>query len=434
MRTVFAYPGNMAEAQHGALALAEVGALEAFVTTFAYRRHGLLDTVLRRMPEPAQRLSQELARRAVDAVPAHLVRSHPKWELLRTAAAKSGASPVLVDRLWEQMSHRFDALVARRYVPKAQAVEAFEYTALASFQRAKSEGVARILHVPSLDSLQFEAIQRRERLQWPELASPHDAHFNRKFAQRYERRRREIELADVIVANSTLTAQSHIDAGADPEKVFAVPYAAPPPVAAVPDDNEAARRPLAVLWAGSFSLRKGAHYMLEAWRLLRAGGNAKLHVYGQPQLPPRRSAVALDDVTFHGSVAHPLLFAAYRSADVLVFPTLSDGFGMVVTEAMAHGLPVITTDKAGAADLVTPDNGLIVPAADPGALADALQWCLDNRERLQAMRFHALGTARRRQWSDYRRDLIAALEKGLRRAGYCPSFHTVPTSIAAAAI
>ena len=433
MRTVFAYPGNMADAQQGALALAEADALQAFVTTFAYRRDGLLASVIRRLPAtPARRLSQELSRRAVDAVPAHLVCPHSGWELLRTAASKAGAGPVLVDRLWEQMSLRFDALVAQRYVHEAQAVEAFEYTALASFERAKSEGVARVLHVPSLDSLQFDAIQRRERERWSELASAHDAYFGRKFPQRYERRRREIELADVVIANSTLTAQSHIDAGADREKVFAVALAAPPPVTAVPDGGGALSRPLSVLWSGTFSLRKGAHYLLEAWRLLRAGANARLHVYGQPQLPPRQGAAALEGVTFHGSVAHPVLFAAYRAADVLVFPTLSDGFGMVVTEAMAHGLPVITTDKAGAADLVSPDNGLIVPAADPRALADALQWCLDNRERLHAMRFHALDTARRRQWPDYRRDLIAALEKGLRRAGYAPSFHTVPTSLAAA--
>src|SRR5262249_30074786 len=99
MRTVLAYPGNMAEAQHGALALAEAGALQVFVTPFAYRRDGLLGWVIRRMP--ARRLSQELARRAVDAVPAHLVRAHPRWELLRTAASKAGADPVLVDRVWE---------------------------------------------------------------------------------------------------------------------------------------------------------------------------------------------------------------------------------------------------------------------------------------------------------------------------------------------
>ena len=126
---------------------------------------------------------------------------------------------------------------------------------------------------------------------------------------------------------------------------------------------------------------------------------------------------------FHGSVPRPVLFDAYRAADILVFPSLSDGFGMVVAEAMAHGLPVITTDQAGAADLVTADNGRIVPAANPQAIAEVLQWCLDNRDRLFAMRFHALETARRRQWQDFRRDLIDALEKGLRRAGYRPDFH-----------
>jgi hypothetical protein len=100
------------------------------------------------------------------------------WEGLRTAASKAGTSPVLVDRLWDRMSHSFDALVARCYVPRAQAVQTFEYTALASFERAKAEGVARILHLPSLDSLQFETIQRRERCQWPELIGEHDTYFD----------------------------------------------------------------------------------------------------------------------------------------------------------------------------------------------------------------------------------------------------------------
>ena len=431
MRTVLAYPGNMAEAQNAALALAEAGALEAFVTTFAHRRDGPLATLLQWLPlDPARRLAQELARRSIDLVPPHLVRRHPLWEVLRTAAAKAGTGPVLADRLWDRMSLGFDALVARRYVPRAQAVQAFEYTALASFERAKAEGVARILHLPSLDSLQFETIQRREKRQWPELIGKHDAYFDRKFARRYERRCREIALADVIVANSSLTARSHIAAGADPAKVLVVPYGAPPPVREI--DGKRSDGPLTAMWAGTFSLRKGAHYLIEAWRLLGARDKARLEVYGEPQVPPRVAAMAAESIALHGSVARPVLFEAYRAADVLVFPTLSDGFGLVVTEAMAHGLPVITTDQAGAADLVTPDNGLIVQAADPRSLADALQWCLDNRERLHAMRFHALETVRRRQWSDYRCDLIGALDTGLRRAGYSPTFGSMPSRTAVA--
>jgi glycosyltransferase involved in cell wall biosynthesis len=423
----------MADGQNAALALAEAGALEAYVTTFAYKTDGMVAALLRHLPEKgAKRIAQALGRRAVEAIPRRLVRCHPAWEILRTAAAQAGASPVLVDRIWDRMSIGFDALVARRYVPHAQAVQAFEYTALASFERAKAEGVATILHLPALDSLQFETIQRREKCQWPELAGQHDSYFDRRFARRYERRCREIALADVIVANSTLTARSHIAAGADPAKILAVPLAAPPHIAEVADDGGARGRPVKVIWAGTFSLRKGAHYLIEAWRLLGAGAQARLDVYGQSQVPPRLLTATPDNVTFHGSVPKPVLFEAYRSADILVFPTLSDGFGLVVTEAMAHGLPVITTDRAGAADLVSRDNGLVVPAADARALADALLWCLDNRERLHAMRFHALETARRRQWPDFRRDLIAALDMGLRRAGYSPAFAGVPSTTAAA--
>src|SRR5215831_17081913 len=102
MRTVLAFPGNMADAQNAALALAEAGALQAFVTTFVYRSDGAAAVLLRRLLSvpAAVRLSSALTRRALDLVPPHLVRCHPAWEVLRTAAAKAGAGPVLVDRIW----------------------------------------------------------------------------------------------------------------------------------------------------------------------------------------------------------------------------------------------------------------------------------------------------------------------------------------------
>lgn len=426
MRTVVAYPGTMAHAQHGARALFEAGCLDAFVTTFAHRPDGPLAILLGRLPGPQARGAlRQLARRGVAEVPAGLVRRHPAWEVLRTVAARAGAGPVAVDQIWDRMSHRFDGLVARRYVPRTQAVMAFEYTALTAFEAAARCGVARILQLPSRDSRESEAIRQREHARWPGLAPPEAPYFTERFARRYARRQAEIAAADLVVANSHLTARSHAAAGADPSRIAVVPLAAPPAIDPAALHERPLDAPLALLWAGSFSAMKGAHYLLDAWRRLKAGPAARLNVYGQVDLPADLVG-APEGVVFHGSVPQARLFAAYAQADALVFPTLSDGFGMVVLEAMAHGLPVIATDQAGAAECVTPENGLVVPAADAGALADALRRCLDDRERLAAMRRAALDTARTRQWSDHRRDLVAALGQGLARAGYAPTFGHLP--------
>ncbi len=427
MKSVLAYPGNMGHAQHAARALLEAGALNAYVTTYTHRRDGWADRLLQNLPSvAANRFARQLARRGIQEVPPELIHAYPMWELLRTLAQKAGVSAPMVDRVWDVSSRRFDKLVARKYVPTAEAVHCFEYTACAAFERAKELGVARILYLASLENVQYDEIQKREKSKWNELLSEDDAYFDAKFEVRQQRRKREIDLADVIIANSSLTAQTHIAGGADPSKVFVVPLGAPPPVAEVRYRDSECTGPLNIIFAGPFSLRKGAHYLLQAWRKLNPGRAAVLNVYGKLELPERLISGGLDGIVFHGSVPQHDLFDAFESADAFVFPTLSDGFGMVIAEAFSRGLPVITTSQAGASDLVTSENGLIVPAADVDALSNALQWCLDNRQRLREMRAPALEAAKRRQWSDFRRDLIADLDQGLRVRGYDPKFRRAP--------
>jgi glycosyltransferase involved in cell wall biosynthesis len=100
----------------------------------------------------------------------------------------------------------------------------------------------------------------------------------------------------------------------------------------------------------------------------------------------------------------------YRAADALVFPTLCDGFGMVATEAWSQGLPVITTDRAGAADLLRPQrNGLLIQAGKADAIREALAWAMDHRGALRDMRVDALATAEQWQWQDYRSALVQAI-------------------------
>jgi glycosyltransferase involved in cell wall biosynthesis len=417
VRVTLSYPGVMDHAQQAAMSLLEDGNLEVFATTFVHRQGGALDRALSDGGWRG-RIGRQLRRRAVmPELAAHTV-TRPGLEILRTLAAQAGAGPIAVDKIWDRLAFDFDRWVGDTFVDRSDVVAAFEYTALASFERAKRAGRASVLHLPSLDSLVSKILEDRERETWPALRRDTDPYFDGKFAERYARRRQEIALADVIVANSQLTKRTHVAAGADAAKIHVVPLAAPLPIDEARPPGPTAE-PLCVMWSGSFKLAKGAHYLLDAWGDLGAGGAARLAIYGQVAMPPAMLSQLPPGIEFKGSVPRAEVMEAYARADVLVFPTLADGFGQATVEALSRGAPVILTDQAGSADLITPGvNGFIVPAADASALRDALQWCLDNRLQLQAMRAAALETARARQWSDYRRDLSREMRLGLIGAGF----------------
>jgi glycosyltransferase involved in cell wall biosynthesis len=427
MKALVAFPSTAIFGQQAALAFQEIDALEAFLTTFAFFPSGPAGRVLGQLPGAlSRRVLSVLGRRAVSELPREKVETNPTWEIVRTLAAKSGMSTQGVDRIWDHLSRTFTRNAAER-VPRGGAVYAYEYTALEAFAAAENVGAAKILDFPSLNSRQFEHLQRAQREAYPELRSPNDSYFESLFETRQKRRDDEMERADVIITNSSVTRASHIAAGADPHRTFAVPYGAPPALG-VPPLPADVQSPLKVVWAGTFSIRKGAHLFMDAWRKTIKSGEATADVYGAVAVPERLCSPAPAGMHFHGSVVRAKLFAAFESADVLVFPTLSDGFGMVVTEAFAKALPVITTDQAGASDLVNDGiNGRVIPAGNTQAIVDALHWCLDNRQQLGSMKGAALQTARAWQWTDYRRALINAVSTGVTRAGYEPLLPHVST-------
>jgi starch synthase len=92
-----------------------------------------------------------------------------------------------------------------------------------------------------------------------------------------------------------------------------------------------------------------------------------------------------------------------QSSHVLVLPSIEDGFGLVVPEAMACGCPVICADSAGAADMVTPGvNGFVFPSRNVAALAAALQDLADDPELRRRVRRAAIeSTARIGGWEQY---------------------------------
>jgi glycosyltransferase involved in cell wall biosynthesis len=409
IKITLAFPGTPPFAQQAARALFEAGMLRRFITTYHYTPNSYVSAIAGAIGRIAGiDLVRELRRREILEVPPDVITAFPFWEVLRAGLAKARIGPVWVDRVWDWGSRRFDKIVATSELDGANAVYSYEYTCLKTFEAARRRDILTIIDLPSPDSGFVEGLLADEVARFPLLKRAHSDYFDRKLPARLKRRRDELKLADVVIANSAFTARSYIAAGVPSEKIIIVHYGAPE--VAAHRASRANKDPLKVLWAGTFSIRKGAHYLLEAWRSLRLDGHAELLVLGAMTLPDELVANLPQSITIRSSVPRSELYVNYSRADVLVFPTLADGFGMVVTEAFAHGLPVITTARAGAADLVRHGaNGLIIEAASADAIAQSIEWCLSNREALAKMRDVARDSAASWQWSDYRQ----ALSKGL---------------------
>jgi glycosyltransferase involved in cell wall biosynthesis len=404
---VLSHPGTGPFVQHAARALHEAGLLAAYVTTFHYDRNTVLGRILRGtlglvMRDP----DGQLARREITEVPQELVRSHPLPEMIRMAAVK-GASPITTDRIWEVTEKWFDRMVARQHLRGAAAVYAYEHAALATFEAQKRQGGKCIYEMPtSHHRLTAELVQPEFR-RFPEAETARDIHLRKLAPRRNERKDRELFLADLVIANSTFARTSLVKAGFPADRVAVIPLGAPP-VAKLPPQR--VRRPFIFLAAGNLTVRKGIPYLLEAWRSLGCGSSAELWMVGNMVVPASLTANLPGRVVILPTVPRDQLFEIYRRAGALVFPSLCEGFGMVITEAMSQGLPVITTPNTGGGDLIENGrNGLLVPIRDAERLAESMQWCLDHPDDMTKISFAALDTAARWQWGDYRAALGAAV-------------------------
>jgi glycosyltransferase involved in cell wall biosynthesis len=400
--------------QQAARALYEAGQLDRLVVGVRDDPRSLAQRAICSLGRMAGRnFATRFRRRAVTEVPLEKVDSHPWGELLRLATAELDRDGRTADVVWERTETGFDRRVAGDVHAGLSGVYGYEHSSLATFQRAKSLGVPVIYDMPAPETQFVEDLLDEEIRKFPELQTAYRRHTAARDQRRIARRRAEWACADIVMVASKYTRDSFVHAGLDVGKVRIVPYGAPP-VASREDALRAAANleaPAVFLWAGTFSVRKGAHYLMEAWRHGNLGRHARLKVFGAIALPAGALQPLPDGIEFYGSISRDELMENYRQADALIFPTLCDGFGMVATEAWSRGLPVITTERAGAADLLKPcQNGLLIRAGDAAAIEESLVWCVTHRTELRAMREAALETAAGWQWSDYRQRLAEVLK------------------------
>jgi hypothetical protein len=203
----------------------------------------------------------------------------------------------------------------------------------------------------------------------------------------WDRIRAEWEICDLVLVNSEWSLEALVQQGVPREKIIVVPLAIDLAKGHVMQMVRADGN-LKVLWLGSVILRKGIQYLVEAARRLQ-GQNIEFLLAGP--LGVSQTAVRLfpPNMKLLGRVTRDQLGEIYRQAQVFVLPTISDGFAITQLEAMAHGLPVVTTPNCGR--VVTDGvDGYIVPARNSEALADALARLNDDRWLLRTMSHNAM--------------------------------------------
>ncbi|MCZ4495554.1 MAG: glycosyl transferase family 1 [Thermoleophilia bacterium] len=197
-----------------------------------------------------------------------------------------------------------------------------------------------------------------------------------------------IRRAAVVTAVSAPLADAARAAGA--RHVVEIPHGVEVPRARTRGNEEDSSGEPIVLVAGRLSPEKGVAVLAAAWPKVHG---ARLSVAGDGS---ERHLLAPIADELHGFVTHGRLQELYAAADLMVMPSLSEGFGVTALEAMAAGIPVVASRVGGLAGLVEHEvTGLLVPPSDPEALAAALQRLIDDSNLRKT-----LGAAARRRAAD----------------------------------
>lgn len=174
-----------------------------------------------------------------------------------------------------------------------------------------------------------------------------------------------------------------------------------------------------ILYVGSWIPRKGIHYLREAFEILvKRFPDLKLSLIGVGRDADKVlldfSASARRNIRVIPMMAEEDLVEEYYGHDIFIFPSLYEGFGLVLLEAMACGLPVVATDTGGAPDLIQNGvNGVIIQRHNSQGLADRIQMLLENCELREQLGENARRTASEYTWEVAARKTLACYENTL---------------------
>jgi starch synthase len=397
---LISHPTINANVRHAATALEERQLLANLWTTVAESS----SSALHMLPKS---LRQKFGRRSVPFALHGRVRCAPFREVARHVCGKLGLAWLTrhekgifsVDAVYRSLDRR----VAREVLTTAglTGVYCYEDGAAATFGMAQKLGLACIYDLPIGYWRAAQIIYEEERIREPEWSSTLSGLLDSpaKLARKDE----ELAAADLVLVASSFTRRTLEMAPISGKRIKVIPYGAP-------DSSDApvirARTgKLKALFVGGLSQRKGLSYLLKAVKTL--GGHVELTLLGRKTAEHCAPLnVATREHRWIPSAPHKEVLEEIGRHDVLVFPSLFEGFGLVILEAMSRGIPVIATPNTGGPDVIAHgEDGFIVPIRSWETIAKHLEELVQDPEKLLAMKAAASAKAATFTWEKYRAQL-----------------------------
>jgi glycosyltransferase involved in cell wall biosynthesis len=406
MKVIVSHPTGNANVRAAVAGMFDADILTAYYTAIASFPGTFLDGLGTLRP------FSEIHRRRLDARFKTLTHLHPWREAGRLMALKARLAKLTthetgmfsIDAVYKSLDRKV-ASNMHNYA-NVNAIYAYEDASVYSFKQAKEAGLQCLYDLPIGYWRAGRKLLENEADRWPDWAATLTTFNDSEI--KLARKDEELKLADRIFVASSFTAKTleYYPGVIAPIKV--IPYGFP--VASdVKEYDNVHSRPLKLLFVGGLSQRKGIADVFAAVNKL--GRHVELTIVGSKT---GNNCPALDtELAKHKwipSLPHASILKIMKEHDVLVFPSLFEGFGLVITEAMAQGTPVITTERTAGPDIIEHNNnGWLVKAGDEQDIQHTIEKLLQQPQLIANVGKAAMETARLRPWHVYGKELAEAI-------------------------
>lgn len=231
------------------------------------------------------------------------------------------------------------------------------------------------------------------------------------FQHKTKLKRSKIELmsTDLFIVASSFTKNSLTANGINDDKISIVPYGID--CKNIIKTSSTLNGGLKIIFVGNFNQKKGISHMLNVIDKLNYK-NISLTVVGSYIQEYNKYLEYKNKVYFTGHIPKSEVIKQIDQSDIMIFPSLADGFGFSALEAMSRSIPVICSRNAGISDfIVDKQNGFLYDPFNDKELELTLIWIMNNPEKITMIRDNALHTAQKLLWSKYETKLLLAISK-----------------------